>query len=108
MKPEFLNRVDEIIMFRPLSKKNIATIVNFQMIKVKEMLLKKNITLIPSKQALEFLAEEGYDPQYGARPLKRVIQNYVLNGLSKELLAGKIKEHSTINMEIFDGKIVFF
>jgi ATP-dependent Clp protease ATP-binding subunit ClpB len=108
VKPEFLNRVDEIIMFRPLSRKNIATIVNFQMTKVKEMLMKKNINLIPSKQALEYLAEEGYDPQYGARPLKRVIQSYVLNELSKELLAGKIKENSTINMEMFDGKIVFF
>jgi ATP-dependent Clp protease ATP-binding subunit ClpB len=75
---------------------------------VKEMLAKRHITLVPSKQALQYIAELGYDPQYGARPLKRVIQTIVLNELSKELLSGNIKENSTVSMDVIDEKVVFF
>ncbi|GHS85307.1 chaperone protein ClpB [Bacteroidia bacterium] len=108
IRPEFLNRVDEIIMFAPLNRKNIKNIIAIQVKNIEVLLAKKNITLKTSEQALDHLVTLGYDPQYGARPLKRAIQTYIMNNLSKELLAGKIKEHSTVKMDVFNGEFVFF
>ncbi|GHU85938.1 chaperone protein ClpB [Bacteroidia bacterium] len=107
MRPEFLNRIDEIIMFKPLSKKELKKIVTIQMANLETILQKRNILLEASKQALNFIAELGYDPQYGARPLKRVIQNEILNQLSKLLLAGTIKDGLTVKMDVVDGKFLF-
>lgn len=107
VRPEFLNRIDEVIMFTPLSRKEINTIVHFQFNELKERLKEQNIDITASEEALNWLGELGYDPVYGARPLKRVIQKRVMNELSKEILAGKISSDSKIKLDTFDGKFVF-
>ena len=107
IRPEFLNRIDETIMFTPLSKDNLREIVQIQMDKLKEMLKERDISLKITADAFEWIAEAGYDPQFGARPVKRVIQKQVLNELSKALLAGNIDASKPVIMDIFDGKIVF-
>jgi ATP-dependent Clp protease ATP-binding subunit ClpB len=107
IRPEFLNRVDEIIMFRPLEKKDIEQIIELQLKRVQAMLLEKDIKLDYTPFALEWIAKLGYDPQFGARPLKRVIQKYVLNELSKQILAGKIDKDATIILDVFDDTVVF-
>jgi len=107
VRPEFLNRVDEIMMFKPLNKKDIVQIVKLQLNLLSERLKPLNISLSTSPEALEWLAEKGYDPQYGARPVKRLIQKDVLNQLSKDLLAGNIERDETVVMDVFDGKVVF-
>jgi ATP-dependent Clp protease ATP-binding subunit ClpB len=107
IRPEFLNRVDEIIMFRPLEKKDIEQIIELQLKRVQAMLLEKDIKLEYTPFALEWIAKLGYDPQFGARPLKRVIQKYVLNELSKKILAGKVDKDATIILDIFDDTVVF-
>jgi ATP-dependent Clp protease ATP-binding subunit ClpB len=108
VRPEFLNRVDEIVMFEPLNKANLRKIVEIQFNQVKARLLEQGITLEASDEALTALSDEGYDPQYGARPLKRVIQKRILNTLSKEILANSIKKDEVIMMELNDkGEIVF-
>lgn len=107
VRPEFLNRIDDIIMFTPLTKADITKIVGLQLKGVSKMLAKQGITLDATPEAITHLAESGFDPQYGARPVKRVIQKEVLNQLSKEILAGKIKTDSIILLDSFDGKLVF-
>lgn len=107
LRPEFLNRIDDIVMFTPLDKANIKEIVGLQLKGLSRMLLKQNITLDATEEAISHLAERGYDPQYGARPVKRVIQREVLNQLSKEILAGTITTESIILLDAFDDKLVF-
>jgi ATP-dependent Clp protease ATP-binding subunit ClpB len=107
VRPEFLNRIDDIIMFTPLSKKDIIKIVGLQLKGVTKMLSKQNITLDATDEAIEFLAKKGYDPQFGARPVKRVIQKDVLNALSKELLSGRITTDSIILLDSFNDELVF-
>ena len=107
IRPEFLNRIDEIIMFAPLSREELGKIVQMQFNRVQEQLAEMGIHLSASEEALDWLAQLGYDPQYGARPLKRVIQKHILNELSKEILAGKVDKESHIRLDTFDNKFVF-
>ncbi|MBC7607778.1 MAG: ATP-dependent chaperone ClpB [Burkholderiales bacterium] len=107
VRPEFINRIDEIVMFTPLTNANIAQIVGLQLKSVKKMLALQGITLDATPEAIEYLTEKGYDPQFGARPVKRVIQRDVLNELSKEILSGKITTDSIVLIDAFDGKLVF-
>jgi ATP-dependent Clp protease ATP-binding subunit ClpB len=107
VRPEFINRIDEIVMFTPLTSANIAQIVGLQLKSVKKMLALQGITLDATPEAINYLSEKGYDPQFGARPVKRVIQRDVLNELSKEILSGKITTDSIVLIDAFDGKLVF-
>ena len=107
IRPEFLNRIDEIIMFTPLTRQEIGEIVKMQFRKVQSQLDEQHITLTASDDALDWLAQLGYDPIYGARPLKRVIQKRILNELSKEILSGKISRDSQIHLDAFEGRFVF-
>ena len=107
MRPEFLNRIDEIITFTPLTKEQIADVVRLQMKKVTEMLAPQGITLECTPQAIAFLAEEGYDPEFGARPVKRAIQQFVLNDLSKKLLADEVDRTKPIIIDEFGEGLVF-
>nr|WP_299343963.1 ATP-dependent chaperone ClpB [Allomuricauda sp.] len=107
IRPEFLNRIDDIIMFRPLTRGNIKAIVGLQLEHLKKLVAKQNITLDATEEAIEYLANKGYDPQFGARPVKRLIQKEVMNSLSKELLAGRIKADSIVLLDSFDDKLVF-
>jgi len=106
-RPEFLNRIDETIVFKPLSKMVISKIVKIQLQELNKMLANKNIKLNISDYAVEYLSKKGYEPQFGARPIKRLIQKEILNGLSKELLEGEIKEGDIILIDSFDENIVF-
>jgi len=96
VRPEFINRIDEIVMFTPLTNANIAQIVGLQLKSVTKMLAQQGITMDATPEAIEYLSQKGYDPQFGARPVKRVIQREVLNELSKEILAGKITTDSIV------------
>ena len=107
VRPEFLNRIDDIIMFSPLNRSAITEIVALQLKGVTKILAKQGITMDATQEAIAYLSEKGYDPQYGARPVKRVIQREVLNQLSKEILAGKVTTDSTILLDSFDDKLVF-
>jgi ATP-dependent Clp protease ATP-binding subunit ClpB len=107
VRPEFINRIDDIILFTPLNKKDILKIVGLQLNGVKKMLSQQGIVLDATKEALEYLSIKGYDPQYGARPVKRVLQKEVLNKLSKEILSGRVKTDSKILLDEFDGTLVF-
>ena len=107
IRPEFLNRVDELIMFMPLTKENVRQIVEIQINNLKNLLRLKSIKLVVTPDAFDWISEAGYDPFFGARPVKRVIQKQVLNELSKALLAGKVDTEQNVVMDIFDGKIVF-
>ena len=107
VRPEFINRIDEIVMFTPLTSANIAQIVSFQLKSVTKMLAQQGIVMNATPEAIVYLSEKGYDPQFGARPVKRVIQREVLNELSKEILSGKITADSIILIDAFDGKLVF-
>lgn len=107
MRPELLNRIDETIMFTPLTKKDIHQIVSIQLKGLAKMLTKNDIKLEWSEEAVNHIAELGYDPQFGARPVKRVLQKNVLNQLSKEILAAKVKADSSILLDQFDGQFVF-
>ncbi|MEO0902145.1 MAG: AAA family ATPase, partial [Bacteroidota bacterium] len=107
IRPEFLNRIDDIIMFTPLSKSNIKEIVGLQLDQLRRLVSKQNITLDATQEAIDYLAQKGYDPQFGARPVKRLIQKEVLNGLSKEILAGRITTDSIVLLDSFDDKLVF-
>ena len=107
IRPEFLNRVDEIIMFQPLLKKEIRGIIRIQLNQLKELLSKSGIRLEFSDYALDFLADNGFDPQYGARPLKRLIQKEIVNALSKKILANAIDKNHTVLVDVFDGTVVF-
>ncbi|KIA84133.1 ATP-dependent chaperone ClpB [Flavobacterium sp. AED] len=107
VRPEFINRIDEIVMFTPLTNENIAQIVGLQLKNVTKMLAQQGITMDATPEAIAYLSEKGYDPQFGARPVKRVIQRDVLNELSKEILSGKITTDSIVLIDAFDGKLVF-
>jgi ATP-dependent Clp protease ATP-binding subunit ClpB len=107
VRPEFINRIDEIVMFTPLTNENIKEIVGLQLKSVMKMLAKQQITLDATPEAINYLAVKGYDPQFGARPVKRVIQKEVLNELSKEILSGKIAIDSIILLDSFNGQLVF-
>lgn len=107
IRPEFLNRIDEIIMFTTLNEAEIKEIVKLQLKNVNKILSEKNITLDLTEDALASLAKKGFDPQYGARPVKRIIQKEVLNQLSKELLAETVQENSHLLLDAFDEKLVF-
>ena len=107
VRPEFINRIDEIVMFTPLTNANIKEIVGLQLKSVIKMLAHQQITMDATPEAVEYLAQKGFDPQYGARPVKRVIQREVLNQLSKEILAGKVTVDSIILLDSFDGQLVF-
>jgi ATP-dependent Clp protease ATP-binding subunit ClpB len=100
MRPEFLNRIDEIIMFSPLSRNEINNIVRIQFNSVASMLAKNDIRIHITEDAIDWLAQLGYDPQFGARPLKRVMQKRVLNELSKQILAGTISKDAVIEIDI--------
>jgi len=106
-KPEFLNRIDEIIIFQNLTADEIVKIVDIQMGRLGQRLAAKNIELILSDSSKALIAEKGYDPVYGARPLKRVIQQYIENPLSLEILEGKISDGDRVNAEAEGDKIVF-
>ncbi len=107
VRPEFLNRIDDIIMFTPLSENNIKSIVLLQLNSVKKIVAEQNITLDATQEAIKYLSKKGYQPEFGARPVKRVIQKEVLNLLSKEILAGKVTNDSVILLDAFDDKLVF-
>ncbi len=107
IRPEFLNRVDEIIMFQPLLKKEIMGIVKIQLNNLKQLIAKSGIDLRFSDYALEFLADQGFDPQFGARPLKRLIQKEIVNQLSKKILAGDIDKSHPVLVDVFDNTVVF-
>lgn len=107
IRPEFLNRVDEIIMFEPLTKEEITRVVELQLGFVQQMLAKNDITLTATKQAIDLIANLGFDPQYGARPIKRVLQREVLNALSKLILEGKVDKESHIVMDVENGALIF-
>jgi len=107
VRPEFINRIDDIIMFTPLTKEDITDVVRLQLKAVTRMLAKQNITLDATDEAITYLAHKGFDPQFGARPVKRVIQRDVLNTLSKEILSGKISSDSIILIDNFDNQLVF-
>ena len=95
-RPEFLNRIDDIITFKPLTKEQIAQVVELQMNRVKKMLAPQGFELRWTPAAIEYLAEVGYDPEFGARPVKRAIQDYVLNDLSRKILAEQVSREKPI------------
>jgi ATP-dependent Clp protease ATP-binding subunit ClpB len=107
VRPEFLNRIDEVLMFTPLTRKDIHAIVRLQLGLLNQRLEKSEIQLTATEDAIEWLAEVGFDPQFGARPVKRVIQKKVLNELSKQILAGKVDKSKTLVMDVFEGEVVF-
>lgn len=107
VRPEFLNRIDDVIMFTPLTAENIQNIVQLQLRSVIKMVAKEGIVLDATDEAIDYLARKGYDPQYGARPVKRVLQKEVLNRLSKEILSGNIHKNSMILLDAFDDNLVF-
>lgn len=108
IRPEFINRIDEIIMFTPLNEKEIEEIVKLQVEGIKHMLHANGIKLDVTSAALHFLAEEGYDPEFGARPVKRVIHRLVLNQLSKDILAQKVDKDNPIIIDVQNNSLVFF
>lgn len=109
LPPEFINRIDEIVMFQPLSKKEIKEIIKLQLTDLNNLLNEQNISVEFTKYALELLSELGYDPLYGARPLKRVIQKKILNELSKLILSGEFTKDKIIMVDSFEeGKFTFF
>ena len=107
IKPEFLNRVDEIVMFQPLTREEVRRIVELQLKNVRKTLEKNSIKLTVTKKAVDFIALIGFDPQFGARPIKRVIQKNVLNELSKMILEEKVDKGSEIVVDEKNGKLVF-
>ena len=107
IRPEFLNRIDESILFLPLTKKEVAEILSLQLKQLQTKLLESDIHLVVTPDAFDYILELGYDPFFGARPVKRVIQKQVLNELSKAILAQKVDKSQNVVMDMFDGKIVF-
>ncbi|MEO6188550.1 MAG: AAA family ATPase, partial [Ginsengibacter sp.] len=107
IRPEFLNRIDEVIMFQPLFLKEIKEIIRIQLNYLKAQLSKNGVMLEFSEYLLDYLAENGFDPQFGARPLKRLIQKQIINQLSKRLLSGTIDKSAPVLVDVFDGLVVF-
>ncbi len=107
IRPEFLNRVDEIIMFQPLSKKDVRQIIEVQLKGLKALVQSSGINLEFSTYAVDYLSEHGFDPQFGARPLKRLIQKEIVNQLSKQILSGEVDRTKNVMVDVFDGVVVF-
>lgn len=107
IRPEFLNRIDEVIMFQPLMRNEIKGIITIQLNQLKDLVAKNGIELVFTDYAIDYLAENGYDPQFGARPLKRLIQKEIINPLSKRILAGDIDKEKPVLVDVFDGTVVF-
>ncbi|MFJ1429840.1 ATP-dependent chaperone ClpB [Capnocytophaga canimorsus] len=107
VRPEFINRIDDIVMFTPLTRENIRSIVRLQLRSIIKMVARENILLDATDEAIDYLAEKGFDPQFGARPVKRTLQKEVLNRLSKEILSGNIHKDKTILLDAFDNQLVF-
>jgi len=107
LRPEFLNRVDEIVMFRPLDLKQIREIVKIQLDNVRKTLENSNLKLEVSEATIDWLAKHGYDPQSGARPVKRLIQKEIINELSKEIISGKIMKENTVAVDVEKDRLVF-
>ena len=107
IRPEFLNRIDEIIMFTPLNEKEIEEIVGLQIRGIQKMLATNGIELTVTAEALKYLAEEGYDPEFGARPVKRVIHRLVLNQLAKDMLAQKVEKDKPNVIDVENDQLVF-
>ena len=107
VRPEFINRIDDIVMFAPLTEADIRQIVRLQLNSIIKLVARENIVLEATNEAIDYLAERGYDPQFGARPVKRVLQKEVMNALSKEILKGNIKAGSLILIDSFDNGLVF-
>ncbi len=105
-RPEFLNRIDEVVIFKPLSRDQIGAIVEIQLERVRQRLAERNITLQLSGEAREWIANRGYDPTFGARPLKRVIQKELLDPLAMKLLAGEIRDGETVTVTSGSGGLV--
>lgn len=108
IRPEFLNRVDEIIMFTPLMENEIEQIVRLQIQQLQKMLMKNSLNIEVTDEAVKRIADEGFDPQFGARPLKRVIQKDIVNELSKRILSGGVSSEQKIVVDAVDGEIVFW
>ncbi|MFM9052463.1 MAG: AAA family ATPase, partial [Bacteroidota bacterium] len=100
IRPEFLNRIDEVIMFQPLDREQIRAIVAMQFNQLSRILAQNSITLTATPEAIDWLAQLGYDPQFGARPMKRVLQKKVMNELSKQILAGKVRKEDRIELDV--------
>jgi ATP-dependent Clp protease ATP-binding subunit ClpB len=107
VRPEFINRIDDIVLFSPLTKEDIVSIVQLQINLLNKRLKDQDIKIEVTNEALQLLAEKGFDPQYGARPVKRVVQNMVLNELAKRLLTAEIQKEKTILLDAFDQELVF-
>ncbi len=107
IRPEFLNRIDEVIMFQPLMKNEIRGIITIQLNQLKQLVATNGIDLVFTNYLLDFLAENGYDPQFGARPLKRLIQKVIINELSKKILSGDIDKSKKVLVDVFDSVVVF-
>jgi ATP-dependent Clp protease ATP-binding subunit ClpB len=106
-KPEFLNRVDEVIIFNPLTRDLLTRIVEIQVERMKKFIKEKNIDLKLTERAKEYFAEEGFDPIYGARPLKRVLQKMFLNDLAKKILDRTFREGDTVEVDVEDEQVIF-
>ena len=106
MRPEFLNRIDELILFTPLLQTEIKGIIKIQLEQLSKTLLEQGIDLQFSDYALDFLAKNGFDPQFGARPLKRLIQKEIINELSKKIIAGTIDKEKPVIVDVFDEVVV--
>ena len=107
IRPEFLNRIDELIMFAPLNESQIEQIVRLQISLIQKTLKENGIELNLTEAAIHFIADEGFDPQFGARPVKRAIQKFVLNDLSKQLIAGTVRNNEAITVD-FDGEKLMY
>ncbi|MBA3706110.1 MAG: AAA family ATPase, partial [Bacteroidetes bacterium] len=107
VRPEFLNRIDETIMFAPLTRENVHQIVELQLKGIEKMLKENDIELSVSAEAIDWLSQLGFDPQFGARPIKRVLQKRVLNELSKQILAGKVQKNAKIVLDVFNKEFIF-
>lgn len=108
LRPEFINRIDEVVLFQPLNKKEIGKIIGLQLRGFNKMLEKRGIIMTATEEAVDYIMNKGYDPAFGARPLKRVLQQDVLNKLSKEILAGKVNDGDRIILDFFDGEGLIF
>jgi ATP-dependent Clp protease ATP-binding subunit ClpB len=106
-RPEFINRIDETVVFHPLDEEQIRVIADLQINRLRNRLLERELNLTLSKEALDYLAASGYDPVYGARPLKRAIQQHIENPLAQEILSGKFAPGDTISVKVEKGKLVF-
>jgi ATP-dependent Clp protease ATP-binding subunit ClpB len=106
-RPEFLNRVDDIVIFNPLTKELLKTIVDIQLARMKKYLKDRKIDIVLTDDAKNYLAEIGYDPVYGARPLKRAIQKEIMNRLAKDILEGTFSDGDTVEVDFVNGDLVF-